>query len=66
MCPKNRLVGGTGERNDRHDMESDRNLDSRTDCLQSRQVFTGNLILLFVLALSDNKEENILKKQSTK
>lgn len=38
----NRLVGGTGERDDRYDLENDRYLDSRTDRLQSRQVFTGN------------------------
>jgi len=38
----NRLVGGIGERDDRHDMEDDGYLDSRTNRLQSRQVFTGN------------------------
>lgn len=41
----NRLVGGTGECYDRHDMENDRHLVSRSDCLQSRQVLTGNVYL---------------------
>jgi len=41
----NRLVGGTGERYDRHDMENNRHLVSRSDRLQSRQVLTGNVYL---------------------
>jgi len=41
----NRFVGGTSERDDRFDLENDRYLDSWTNCLQSRQVFTGNVIL---------------------
>jgi len=41
----NRLVGGTGERYDRHDMENNRHLVSRSNCLQSRQVFTGKVYL---------------------
>lgn len=37
----NRLVGGTGERANRYDMENYRHLVNRSDCLQSRQVFAG-------------------------
>lgn len=43
----NRLVGGIGERDDRHDMEDDGYLDSRTNRLQSRQVFTGNGVRVY-------------------
>lgn len=41
----NRLVGGTSERYDRHDMENNSDVVSRSDCLQSRQVPTGNVYL---------------------
>lgn len=44
VCFVNRLVGRTGERDDRHDMEDERHLVSRTARLQSHQVFTGNTI----------------------
>jgi len=42
----NRLIGRTGERDDRHDMENDCHLVSWSDCLQSRQVLTGNVPIL--------------------
>lgn len=42
----NRSAGGIGKRDDRHDMENDSYLDSRTNRLQSRQVSTGNGVIM--------------------
>ncbi|KAE9538804.1 hypothetical protein AGLY_005386 [Aphis glycines] len=42
-----KLIGGTGERNDRHDMENDCHLVSWSNCLQSRQVLTSNVVVTY-------------------
>jgi len=51
----NRLIGGTGERYDWHDMENNRHLVSRSDCLQSRQVLTGNVHYINIINFTTDR-----------